>query len=160
MDEHHGSHQEWPQDPIGSPDADLVAETDILEEKVLQIRRRDRRFSRNAYFFLLDALDYTMTHLGRDRSTGEERHVGGRELLEGIRELAAREFGPMAPVVFQQWGAEVTEDFGEIVFNLIDAGLLSRRPEDSRLDFVDGYDFERAFEEEHRRRLQCISHPE
>lgn len=144
---------------VGALDDDLVHESDLLEEKVLQIRRRDRRFARNAYFFLLDALDYTMTHLGRDKKTGEERHVGGRELLVGIRELAAREFGPMAPVVFQQWGVDVTEDFGEIVFNLIDAGLLSRRPEDSRVDFVDGYDFERVFEEDYRRRLDCISHP-
>ena len=33
-----------------------------------------------AAIFALDALDFTMAQLGKDRKTGEERHVGGREL--------------------------------------------------------------------------------
>ena len=132
------------------------ADTDGPEERITQVRRRDRRFSRNSYEFVLDALDYTLIHYGRDRKTGQERHVGGKELLVGVRELAAEQFGPMAPFVFKQWGVRSTEDFGEIVFNLIDAGLLSRRPEDSRLDFADGFDFETAFEEKFEQRLADI----
>lgn len=131
--------------------------SDGLEERLLQIRRRDRRFARNAYYFVLDALDFTMSRLGKDRKTGEERHVGGRELLIGIQEVAAEHFGPMAAVVFKRWGIHTTEDFGEIVFNLIDAGLLSRRPEDSRFDFASGIDFERVFEEKFRERIAAIS---
>ena len=88
--------------------------------------------------------------------TGEERHIGGRELLEGIRLFAADQFGPMAPLVFERWGVRSSEDFGEIVFNLVDAELLSRRPEDSRLDFVGGFDFDDAFEASDRERLQAI----
>ena len=65
------------------------SDQDLLEDKIQYVRRRDRRYSRNAYYFVLDALDYTMTHLGRDQLTGEDRHVGGRELLAGIREFAA-----------------------------------------------------------------------
>lgn len=132
-------------------------ENDSLEERISWIRRRDRRFARNAYFFVLDALDFTIVKLGRQDKHGEERHVGGKELLEGIKELAADQFGPMAPEVFRQWGVRSTEDFGEIVFNMIEGGLLSRRPEDSRLDFCDGYDFQRAFEEKYRERLCAIS---
>lgn len=128
-----------------------------VEERIHEIRRRDRRYARHAYFFVLDALDHTMVHLGRDALTGEERHIGGRELLEGIREFAAEQFGPMASLVFERWGVRVTDDFGEIVFNLIDAGLLSRRPEDSRLDFVAGFDFEDAFEHDFRQRLAAIA---
>ena len=94
---------------------------------------------------MLDALDYTMSRLGRDALTGEERHVGGRELLGGIQEYAADQFGPMAALVFDRWGVRRSGDFGEIVFNLIDAELLSRRPTDSRLDFVDGLDFRETF---------------
>ena len=60
-----------------------AAEQDLLEEKIQAVRRRDRRFSRHAYYFVLDALDYTMAGLGRDQLTGEDRHVGGRELLAG-----------------------------------------------------------------------------
>ena len=80
-----------------------TAEHDVLEEKIGQIRRRDRRFGRHAYFFVLDALDYTMSCLGRDEKTGEERHVGGHELLQGVRDFAAEQFGPMAPTVFTRW---------------------------------------------------------
>ena len=127
-----------------------------LEERILAVRRRDRRFGRYAYDFVLDALDHTIVQLGRDRKTGEERHIGGRELLEGIRDLAFRQFGAMAPLVFERWGLRSCEDFGEIVFNLVDAGLLSRRPEDSRLDFAGGFDFATAFDAEFHEHLSAI----
>ena len=134
-----------------------AAEQDLLEEKIQSVRRRDRRFSRNAYYFVLDALDYTMSNLGREELTGEDRHVGGRELLAGIKEYAADQFGPMAVLVFERWGVRGPGDFGEIVFNLIDAELLSRRPSDSRLDFVDGFDFRETFAEKHRHNLDRIA---
>ena len=134
-----------------------AAEQDLLEEKIQTVRRRDRRFSRLAYYFVLDALDYTMSHLGRDALTGEERHVGGRELLAGIQEYASDQFGPMAALVFERWGVRRSSDFGEIVFNLIDAELLSRRPTDSRLDFVDGTDFRETFALKHREVLDRIA---
>jgi len=134
-----------------------TSEQDLLEERIQSVRRRDRRFSRHAYYFVLDALDYTMSRLGKDQLTGEDRHVGGRELLHFIQDFAAEQFGPMAPIVFEQWGLRGSEDFGEIVFNLIDAELLSRRPTDSRLDFVDGFDFERTFSERYQRALERIT---
>ena len=83
-----------------------ATDQDLLEEKIQNVRRRDRRFSRNSYYFVLDALDYTMTHFGRDRLTGEDRHVGGKELLVGIKEYAAEQFGPMAAIVFERWGVQ------------------------------------------------------
>ncbi len=121
------------------------------------LRARDRRYARNAYYFILDALDYTIEELGRHREVGEARHVGGREVLEGSRELAASQFGPMAQIVFERWGIQRTEDIGEVVFNLIEIGLLSRRSEDTRLDFMNGFDFRHAFEERYRERLAAIS---
>ncbi|MBK8976858.1 MAG: hypothetical protein IPM29_13145 [Planctomycetes bacterium] len=131
--------------------------SDGIDERIQALRRRDRRFARDAYDFVLEALDHTLVHLGKDRLTGEERHVGGRELLDGIREFGAQQFGPMAPLVFRRWGVRSTDDFGEIVFNLIDIGLLSRRADDSRLDFADAYDFDLAFAELFRDRLAHIS---
>ena len=116
--------------------------SDGLEVRISQLRRRDRRYARNSYYFILDTLDYTIETLGRDRLTGASRHVGGKEMLAGVRELAAEQFGPMATVVLERWGIRTTEDVGEVVFNLIENGLLSRRPSDSRLDFADGFDFE------------------
>ncbi len=134
-----------------------AADQDLLEDKIQSVRRRDRRFSRNAYYFVLDALDFTMSNLGREQMTGEERHVGGKELLAGIKDYAADQFGPMAALVFERWGVRSPADFGEIVFNLIDAELLSRRPSDSRLDFVDGIDFRETFAEKHRQTLERIT---
>ena len=134
-----------------------MAGQDGIEERISAVRRRDRRFARNAYDFVLDALDHTMVTLGKDEKTGEDRHVGGRELLEGIGDLASRQFGPMASLVFQRWGIRTPEDFGEIVFNLVDVGLLSRRAEDSRLDFTTEQDFEVEFEHRFRERLVAIS---
>ena len=134
-----------------------ATDQDLLEDKIQKVRFQDHRFSRHAYFFVLDALDYTMTHFGRDNLTGEDRHVGGRELLVGIKEYAADQFGPMAALVFERWGIRSASDFGEIVFNLIDVELLSRRPCDSRLDFVDRIDFSETFAEKHRERLDVIA---
>ena len=133
------------------------SDQDLLEDKIQVVRQRDRRYSRNAYYFVLDALDYTMTHLGRDQLTGEDRHVGGRELLAGIREYAADQFGPMADTVFERWGVDGSADFGEIVFNLVDAELLSRRATDSRLDFSDSVDFRDEFRQRHRESLDRIA---
>lgn len=132
---------------------------DSIERRIRTVRRRDRRYASDSYEFLLEALDYTLVTLGKDRLTGEARHIDGRDLLQGIRCLASQQFGPMAPVVFRRWGIESTTDFGELVFNLVDAGLLSRRAEDSRLDFADGYDFDIAFDSDFRQRLVEISEP-
>ncbi|MBM3961787.1 MAG: hypothetical protein FJ306_07800 [Planctomycetes bacterium] len=142
---------------LKGPVAMAAAEQDLLEDKIQGLRRRDRRFSRNAYYFVLDALDWTIAELGRDEKAGEERHVGGRELLIGIKEYASLQFGPMAPLVFERWGVRRSADFGEVVFNLVDAELLSRRATDSRLDFVDASDFRETFAQKHRESLDRIA---
>ena len=138
--------------PIFAP-TQLVRETmdDTLEDKILSLQARDSRYAKNAYMFVLEALDYTLSRQERER-LGRDRHVGGRELLQGIRELAKDRFGAMAKEVFNQWGILSTEDFGEIVFNLVSAGMLQRRAQDSLKDFVNVYDFEREFEHGYRAR--------
>jgi uncharacterized repeat protein (TIGR04138 family) len=133
------------------------AEQDLLEDKIQRLRARDSRFSRHAYYFVLDALDYTMARLGKEQREGQDRHIGGRELLAGMREHAADQFGPMAALVFERWGVRDSADFGEIVWNLVDAELLSRRESDSKLDFADGTDFREAFARKHREVLERIA---
>ncbi len=134
-----------------------TSEQDLLEDRVQSIRQRDRRFSRHAYYFVLDALDYTMSRMGKDALTGEDRHVGGQELLLHIQDFAADQYGPMASLVLERWGIHGSDDFGEVVFNLIDAELLSRRPTDTRMDFSIGFDFEQTFEQRHRQQLDRIT---
>jgi uncharacterized repeat protein (TIGR04138 family) len=108
---------------------------DILQE----ILRRDPRYAAEAYAFVRAGLDFTVRRLKKPR------HVSGRELLEGIRAFALGEFGPMTKTVLAEWGITCTEDVGEIVFNMVESGLLGKTEEDSRADFAVGYDFDQAF---------------
>ncbi len=108
---------------------------------------RDRRYSVHAYEFVYAALGFTQQAMGRDSGGSGEpcRHLSGQELLEGIRRLAIERFGLLALPVMKQWGVHRTEDFGEIVFNLIECGQLRKTEEDTRSDFAGGYSFEAAF---------------
>jgi uncharacterized repeat protein (TIGR04138 family) len=111
--------------------------------------KRDPRFAYEAYEFVFAALAHTQKMLGRlpeDPESESEgtHHVSGPELLAGVRDLALREFGLMARTVFRLWGINATGDFGEIIFNLIEANLMSKTDEDNRLDFVDVYDLDEA----------------
>ena len=114
------------------------------EELVDAIVTRDPRFHRDAYEFLREALEFAQRRLTRDKEEGE-RHVTGQQLLEAIRQYALQEFGPMALTVLGAWGVTRCEDFGEIVFNLIDHQVLRKTDTDSRADFSGGYAFEEAF---------------
>src|SRR5262249_20244776 len=117
----------------------------IHQPKLFEIVQRDPRYAYEAYEFIFAALDYTLEMLVKqdlERGEAGPRHVRGAELLQGVRELALREFGFMARTVFRQWGVNCTGDFGEIVFNLIDSELMSKTAEDSRVDFQDVYDLD------------------
>jgi uncharacterized repeat protein (TIGR04138 family) len=89
-------------------------------------------------------LDYTQRAVSK-ANQGKLRHVTGQELLAGIRAFALQQYGPMALTLLQEWGVHRCEDFGELVFNLIDRGVLSQTETDSRADFAGGYDFVEAF---------------
>ena len=66
-------------------------------------------------------------------------------MLDGFRELALKEFGPLALTVLDTWGVRRCEDVGEMVFNLIGVGAFGSTAEDSKEDFAGGYDFAEAF---------------
>jgi uncharacterized repeat protein (TIGR04138 family) len=76
---------------------------------------------------------------------GSIRHITGQELLDGIRQFALQQFGPMAVTVFEEWGVKNCRDFGDIVFNMVEISLLAKTDKDSRDDFQNGYDFTDAF---------------
>ena len=115
-----------------------------FEEALEIIHSKDPRYEKDAYLFVREALDFTQKNIGRD-TRGRVRHVTGQELVEGIRDYALQQFGPMALTVFEQWGVHNCQDFGEIVFNMVDFGLLAKTDKDNRMDFEGGYDFEEAF---------------
>ncbi len=115
-----------------------------FDEALAKIQAKDARYHRDAYLFVRDGLDYTQKTIGTD-SRKRVRHVTGQELIGGIREYALQQFGPMAKTVLEDWGITRCEDFGEIVFNMIDVGWLAKTTKDSRADFANGYDFDEAF---------------
>ena len=113
-------------------------------EALGQIVTEDPRYRADAYLFLREVLDFTISHFNKP-SEGPGRHVTGRELLEGFRVMALREFGPMALRVLHTWGVHTSDDVGELVFNLVNKGVLGKTDEDRKEDFHGGYDFDEAF---------------
>jgi uncharacterized repeat protein (TIGR04138 family) len=125
-----------------------------------ELLRRDRRYHFDAYVFVFEALRYAqeVMRLGSaqpseldeetdERAARPERHVTGQELCEAIRRFALEQYGLMAESVLHHWGITSTGDFGEIVYNLIDVGEMSRRETDRREDFDDVFDFSEGFRE-------------
>ena len=128
-----------------------------FDEALEQILARDARYTREAYLFVREALDYTQRLAGKE-TRGAIRHVTGRELLDGIRRFALNQFGPMVVTVFEEWGVHNCLDFGEIVFNMVESSLLAKTEKDTRTDFQNGYDFTEAFRKPFR--PQSKSNPE
>jgi uncharacterized repeat protein (TIGR04138 family) len=135
--------------------------------KIAAIVQRDPRYAYEAYEFVFAALKHSEKLLGRSpapdpgqglpraastRSSGQ--HVTGAELLHGVRDLALREFGLMARVVFRLWGVNRTDDFGDIVFNLVEAGLMRKTDQDSRGDFHNVFDLDQALVHEYRIQIE------
>jgi uncharacterized repeat protein (TIGR04138 family) len=99
----------------------------------------DDRYKPDSYEFVMQALHFTQTKLKK------QGHLSGQELLEGVRQFAIEQYGPMAKTVLNHWGINKTEDFGNIVFNMVEKKLLSKTENDSMDDFKDIYDFDVAF---------------
>jgi len=118
--------------------------TPNTEDLLETILKRDPRYTESAYFFVRDALDHTV------RQFDKPRHISGQELLAGIREYAIAEYGPVTKRVLADFGINECIDFGNIVFNLVNEGLLGKTEEDSIEDFAGGYDFSEAFDEPFR----------
>lgn len=112
-----------------------------LESVVTELVRRNPRYAEPAYLFVLKALHRRLQQLP------SPRHVSGAELADAVRELALARFGPMARTVLEHWGIHSTSDMGEIVFSLVECGVLIKQPGDSREDFEGLYTFDEAFTE-------------
>ncbi len=113
----------------------------FADEVIDRLRERHPRYHETAYLFILSALHHVLEQLD------QPRHISGRELAEGMRDLALRRYGPMARTVLEHWGIEQTADVGAIVFALVDAGILLKQDDDSPHDFDSLFDFEEEFEE-------------
>lgn len=121
-----------------------------MTHELFQLARTDHRFAAEAYEFVCDAVTYSQERLGLLDDLEDDlppRHVTGDELLRGACELAVRDFGLMAPLVFRRWGVLSTDDFGEIVSRLVGANRLSRSDEDDPAEFHEAFDLMQALSE-------------
>ena len=114
-----------------------------FHETLDQLVANDPRYTREAYGFLREALEFTQKR--RRKSRAESTHVSANELLGGFREYSLQQFGPMGLTVLEYWGVRSTGDVGRMVFNLIEAGVFGRADDDRIEDFENGFSFEEAF---------------
>ncbi len=119
-----------------------------FSEAVSRICARDSRYLPEAYFFLHEGLMRTLKKI--QAAEKKPRQISGAELATGLREYALKQFGPLTLTVLDRWGIRTTRDFGELVFVLLDAGLLGKTDEDCIEDFDDLYSFEEAFRDPFR----------
>jgi len=118
-----------------------------FENIIAEIVQKDPRYHPDAYDFVRCALDYTIKTLRRGvPKHSPRRHVTAAELLEGIRQYALKQYGPMTLSVLHHWGIHNCRDFGNIVFNLIAARIFGKSENDKIEDFDNGYDFHEAFQ--------------
>ncbi len=117
-----------------------------FSEAVERICAENGRYHPDAYFFVRRGLDFTLSRLREKGGIQGRQHISGGKLLDGIRIFALEQYGPLAKAVFDHWNIETCRDFGTMVFELVDYGILGKTEEDSIRDFEDGYDFTEAFE--------------
>jgi len=117
-----------------------MTDVQFAEEILERLRERNPRFEGRAYLFVLSSLHHVMSRLDAPR------HISGAELTQGVRSLAIDRFGPLARTVLEHWGVHSTDDVGEIVFALVDAGILVTQEGDRPEDFRGLFDFEDAFD--------------
>lgn len=121
--------------------------------KLREVREKDPRYTRQAYLFAFDALNYTLRvkmALTPEQLTEldeEQRHISARQLLEGMRDYAVDQFGYLARQVWESWGIYTTADWGNIIYNLIQAELMRASKNDSISDFTGVFEFDEAFDQ-------------
>ena len=107
-----------------------------------------------AYEFVQSGLQYTVQKVhGKVKDPKADRHVSGRELSEGLRQFALRRWGLLARTVLHRWNITRTDDFGRIVFAMVQNGWMTKTDEDTLDDFKGVFDFATAFEEGYR--IEC-----
>ena len=120
------------------------------EGKTLKEIAGETRYPVGAFEFVRKGLDYTVRRIHREPEKLEEgeRHVSGQQLCEGLRRYALKQYGFLARTVLRRWRLNQTEDFGEIVFAMVNGGLMQMSEGDSIHDFGSGFDFDKLFDVE------------
>ena len=113
-----------------------------MKKKLEQIASEDGRFPAKAMKFVYEGLGYTVKNL-----VNEPGHVTGQTLCQGLTQLAIEKWGRLAMLVLNSWNIKTTNDFGQIVYLMIENKWMSAQPADSIEDFSDVYDFKNIFKD-------------
>ena len=127
-----------------------MSQSPSLDERIANLATADPRYRADAYHFVFRALDFVLERQAKESSElglDADRHVSALELLDGLRGFALELYGPLARLVLERWGIYRTEDFGEIVFGLVECRLLNKQESDRKSDFRNGFNFREAFDE-------------
>ena len=111
------------------------------------ICRQDSRYYPEAYGFVMEALSFSQ------KKFKKSKHISGGELLAGIKALLLKKFGPMTMAVLRHWGIKATDDFGNIVYNLVENRVLAKDIHDHYESFKNAYDFDEVFNKGYRKQL-------
>ncbi len=115
-----------------------------FQEMVERVVEKDPRYDKEAYDFVKEALEFTIKQQKKGQADPSV-HVTAAELMDGFRQYALKEFGPMVMTVLEHWRVTSSEDVGNIVFNLIEAGVFGKTESDQPRDFQAAIDFHAAF---------------
>ena len=118
-----------------------------FEAIIEELTEKNPQYHEDAYQFVMEALHFTQ------KKFKSVAHVSGEEMVNGMRELLMKKYGPMARSVLTYWGIKTTEDFGRVVFNLVERKILSKTEKDNIESFQNAYDFEDVFEHGYRQQL-------
>lgn len=116
-----------------------------MDQAIAKLREENPRYAPAGYHFIRRSLDHSLRKLKRGEADGPA-HVTGKELLEGFRDLALEEYGPLTKTVLEEWGIVNCSDVGEIVFQLVSLGVLGKSENDKLDDFEELWSFADAFD--------------
>src|SRR5271157_5087326 len=129
------------------PDATMQTMDQEFYSIISNIYTKDSRYYPEAYEFVMEALSFSQKRFKK------AKHVSGQELLAGIKALLLKKFGPMTMTVLKYWGIKTTDDFGNIVYNLVENKVLAKDAQDHYDSFKNAYDFDEVFIKGYRKQL-------
>lgn len=144
-----------------------MADPDSIEgEAIVKALMSRGPYPIEAYHFIREGLEYSVGRMQagtRDvpgSASVEGNHVTGQQLCMGLLDFAISRYGMLAPAVLERWRIHRTDDFGRMVFAMIDVGIMAKTPSDSIEDFRSVYDFAEVFAPDSiRRRLAAAGAP-
>ena len=116
-----------------------------FSEVINAILSKDSRYRAEAYCLLRDVLHLAFKRRKKSRKEKPSLHVSHIELLNEFRTYVLKEFGPMGITVLHSWGIKNADDIGQMVFHLIEMGVLAKTEKDQLDAFAKGLDFQEAF---------------